>query len=142
MDIRRLLPWVALPAALGPLGIFAFILTSEVAHDEDDCPPERVSIRKLPDGSHIEEQARNCVGDIHERRFLLHRDGETQLLGRRRFEASAFREADGYGWDAGVSDAGEVQMYVTTPGHGGVAFREGTPEEHEGHPQPLRLKAE
>lgn len=126
--LRRLLPFVVVPAVLGPLGIFVFVLVTETAHDEEDCPPQRVQWRELAPGVAIEELSRNCLSDVHERRFVLHRAGKTQLLGRRRFEASAF-EGSEYGWDAGIRESGEVHMYVTTPGYGGVAFREGTPDE-------------
>lgn len=130
-SMRRYLPLLGIPAVLGPLGILVFILMTESAHDAERCPATTVARRKLASQVEIEERARSCIADISERSYVLRRGERTQLLGRRRFEVSAF-EGPGYGWDAGIRDSGEVHMYVRNPGHGGVEFREGTEEERAG----------
>lgn len=122
--LRRYLPLLSLPAIFGPLAVLAFIVISERAHDEDRCEARAVARRPLAPGVVVEEQVRNCIADVREHRFMLYRDGVQRLLGRRRFHESVF-EAPGYGWDAGVSDQGEVHVRVWTPGHGRVDFREG-----------------
>lgn len=132
---RRYLPLLGLPAVLGPLGILGFIVVTEAAHDEDSCPSELVARRELAPGVVIEEQARNCLANVSERRYVLRRGERTQLLGRRRFAPSAFA-SPAYGWDAGIRESGEVHMHVENPGHEPVEFREGTAEEHAEHGLP------
>ena len=122
---------LALPGVLGPLGILGFIFYSETAHDEGRCPYELVLERPVGErGARIREERRRCLTGVEERRFSLVRADRTQVLGRRRFAPDAFT-GSGYGWDAGVSDAGEIQMRVHNPGYPPVAFREGTAEERE-----------
>lgn len=126
-SLKRFLPLLGLPAVLGPLVIFIFILRTESAHDEATCPYASVSERALQDGSRIVEERRTCIEGVEERRYVLFRGDHKQVLGRRRFDEAAFDE--GYAWDAGVSDAGEVQMHVQNPGHDPMDFREGRADE-------------
>jgi hypothetical protein len=122
--------WLMLPGIAGPVLIFIFIAITESAHDPADCPYARVQQRELAADVAVREEARNCIGDIEERRFTVVRGETLRLLGRRRFPQSDFA-AEGYGWDAVVSDDGEVQVTVQVPGHDDVLFREGTAEERE-----------
>ena len=120
---------LALPGVLGPLAILGFIFYTESAHDEASCPYERVAERPVGgEGARIREERRRCLPEVEERRFTLVSGDRTQILGRRRFAPAAFTPP-GYGWDAGVSDAGEIHMSVRNPGYPPMEFREGTPEE-------------
>lgn len=127
---RRLWLLLALPGALGPLLVFGFILFSESAHDEARCPYELVVERPVAKagGARVREERRRCLSNAEERRFTLVRGAREQLLGRRRFAPDVFADP-GYGWDAGVSDAGEVRVLVHSPGHESVRFREGRADE-------------
>jgi hypothetical protein len=121
--------WLMLPGLVGPLLIFGFILFTEAAHRED-CPYREIERRPLAPRLEVLEEARNCVAEIEERRFLLLRDGASRLLGERRFERRAFAP-EGYRWTAVQTPEGEVQLEVHNAGHETVLFREGTREEHE-----------
>lgn len=125
---KKFLPLVALPAIAGPVFVLVFILRTESAHDESQCPYQEVTQRTLADGATIVEQRRSCLPQVEERRFLLRRETHQQVLGRRRFDPSAFAGPE-YAWDAGVRESGEVHMFVQNPGHGGVSFREGRADE-------------
>lgn len=129
---KRFLPrwvtWFALPAAVGPIAIFGFVLVTERAHDPEACPFEEVTRRELGPSLAVIETARHCVADIEERRWTIVRDGRARVLGNRRLERGAFAPAH-YEWRAELSEADEVRVTVVNEGHGHVVFREGTPQE-------------
>lgn len=125
--LPRWVLWLVLPAAVGPIAIFVFVLITEGAHDPTDCPFVEVGRRNLGSATVIED-GRNCVGDIEERRWTIVRDERMRTLGNRRLERIAF-ERDHYQWTADVTEDGEVHVTVKNEGHGEVLFREGTAEE-------------
>lgn len=120
---------VIIPGVAGPVLILAFILRTEMAFDEEHCPYQDGELRQLAPGVAVREQLRRCLPDVEERRYVIERGGARKVLGRRRFAADAF--GPGYGFDGGVSDAGEVQIRVHNPGHADQPFREGTAEDAE-----------
>lgn len=121
---KKWLPLLALPAVAGPVIGLVFVVRTELAHDESTCPYQLVSQRRLSDGALIVEQKRQCLEGVEEHRFLLRREGNEQVLGRRRFAPEVF-EAPGFSWDGGVDDAGEVHIVVQNAGHEDALFREG-----------------
>lgn len=118
-----------IPGVAGPILILAFILRTERAHDEASCPFTDGAQRRYADGVVVQEQVRSCLPGIQERRYVIVRDDERKLLGRRRFADDAFGE--GYGFDGGVTDAGEVHIKVHNPGHPPQPFREGNAADDE-----------
>jgi hypothetical protein len=121
--------WVALPAAVMPIGILGFVLVTEFAYDEARCPFREVARVTVAPGVAVVEDGRSCAGDVEERRWTLRRAGQARVLGMRRLDREAFAPG-GYRWNAVVSEAGEVRVVVHNPGYGEVLFREGTAEEH------------
>lgn len=119
--------WAALPGVLAPIGIFAFIMLTESAHDPERCPFRDHERRELAPGVFVVEEARRCMADVEERRFHVERDGRRQLLGERRFAPSAFEPAV-YVWQAAIED-GQVRVKIEQTQHGIVVFREGSAEE-------------
>jgi hypothetical protein len=110
---------------LAPIGIFAFIVLTERAHDESRCPyVERTRLEAGADARVVEE-TRSCVEGIEERRFVLERGARRQLLGERRLPRGAFEPA-AYTVTVTRSPEGEVQVRIRNQGHGEVVFREGT----------------
>jgi hypothetical protein len=120
--------WLALPGILAPIAILIFIVTTERAHDEERCPYKEHERRELSPEVVVIEQTRSCIEGVEERRYLLERQGRTQLLGERRLPPTAF--ATGYVWKLEQTGEGEVHVQVQNPGHGQMLFREGTKEEH------------
>jgi len=118
-----------IPGIAAPLVILAFILRMEYAHDEQRCPFSPVDTRRLEGGIVVREEARTCLADVEERRFIVERAGASTLLGSRRFAPAAF--GPGYSWRAELSEAGEVSVTIRNPGHGERAYREGTAEDEE-----------
>ena len=128
--LPRWMRWVAIPAGLLPLLIFAFILFTEGQHRSPQCRYREVSTRQLAADVVVREDARSCVQDVEERRYSLVRAGKERILGRRRFAPDRF-QAEHYRWEATISEAQEVVLTVHNEGHDDILFREGTPEELE-----------
>lgn len=130
LPLPRWALWLMLPGIIAPLFIFAFILLTESAHDPSRCPFREVERRTIAPEVVVIEQARNCVGEVEEHRYTVARDGETRLLGERRFEAERFAEGR-YRWKATITEQGEVQVLVHNAGQTDLLLREGTAEERE-----------
>ena len=128
LPLPRWVLWLALPGAVAPIAIFGFILMTERAHDEASCPFEEVSRRTASPGVDVIEEARRCIAEVEERRFMVERGGERQLLGERRFAPDLFLP-DVYSWEIKVSEQGETHVRVVQEGHGTVVFREGSERE-------------
>ncbi|MDD9935932.1 MAG: hypothetical protein OXT09_20140 [Myxococcales bacterium] len=126
--LPRWVLWIMLPGIIAPMLIFAFILITESAHDEEDCPYSQVERRELEGGVAVLEERRSCVSGVEERRYSLLRDGESRVLGRRRFDGAAFGP-DRYRWKAEISEQQEVVVTIQNDGHDDLLLREGTPEE-------------
>lgn len=116
-----------IPGVAAPLLILGFILRMEYAHDEERCPFTPVDTRTLDATVAVREEARTCLPDVEERRYLVQRGGRSELIGSRRFAPAAF--GPGYRWRAQLSEGGEVSVYITNPGHAERMYREGTPED-------------
>lgn len=130
LPLPRWFLWIAVPGALAPIVIFGFILLTEAAHDEDKCPFRELSRRPGAAGAEVIEEARQCIDDVEERRFVMLRDGERYVLGQRRFAPDLF-SPEIYAWEVKVSEQGETHVRVTQKGHGEVVFREGSDKERE-----------
>jgi hypothetical protein len=124
----RWLVWVLLPGLIAPVLILGFIFVSELAHDEARCAYTKLATQTLTPDLRVREDVRSCLPGIEEHRYTAERAGSENVLGRRRFRASAFA-ADTYGWKASVSAQGEVRVDVHNAGHTDAVFREGTPAE-------------
>ena len=120
--------WLMLPGMIAPVAVFVFIVVTQRAHDEGDCPYRELSRRDLGAQLSVIEETRNCIGEVEERRFMLARGERRRVLGERRFDRDAFAPAR-YTWQARVDDKGEVHVEVHNEGHGEVHFREGTAAE-------------
>ena len=116
------------PGVAAPLLILVFILRTDLAHDEQSCPFTPVTTQRLDAGVSVREDMRTCLEGVQERRFVMLRGNSQKVLGRRRFDPEAF--ADGYSWRAELTEAGEVRVHVTNPGHPQQSFREGNAEDH------------
>ena len=116
-----------IPGVAAPLVILGFILRMEYAHDEERCPFTPVATRALDADVAVREEARGCLPDVEERRYLVVRGRRSELIGSRRFAPAAF--GAGYAWRAEVSEGGEVSVYITNPGHPERMYREGTAED-------------
>ncbi|UJR78223.1 hypothetical protein [Sandaracinus amylolyticus] len=110
-----------LPAVLA-IGIFAFIARFQLAHDEARCPFEERETRDVASGLRVREDARRCLPEIEEHRWLVLRDGHEPLeLGR--FPLEAEQITAGFPWSASVDD-GRAVVTVTNEGRGDLVFRE------------------
>lgn len=88
------------------LVIFGLILRSESAHDEQACPFAHKSEQRMGDVT-VREEARSCLPEVEERRWLAARAGEAPYeLARKRLDKARFaperfawslREDDGQG---------------------------------------------
>ena len=122
--------WLMLPGIAGPVLIFGFIVMTQSAHDEQRCPYRELTRRGLAPEVRVVEEARSCVRDVEEHRYLLLRGKERRLLGERRFDKQAFARGH-YSWSAELTPAGEAQVVVHNDAHDDILFREGTAREHE-----------
>jgi hypothetical protein len=128
LPLPRWVLWLALPGMLAPIVIFGFILFTERAHDEASCPFKELTRRTASEGVDVIEEARRCIDDVEERRFVVVRNGQRQALGERRFAPALF-SPDVYSWEIKVSEAGETHVRIAQKGHGEVVFREGSERE-------------
>jgi hypothetical protein len=128
LPLPRWVLWLALPGAIAPIAIFGFILLTESAHDEASCPFRELTRRTASEDAVVIEESRHCIGDVEERRFVVVRNGQRQVLGERRFAPALFAP-EVYSWELKVSEQGETHVRVAQKGHGAVVFREGTADE-------------
>jgi hypothetical protein len=116
----------ALPAVLA-LFIFGFIFRYGWAHDEDRCPFHEVETRVVEGSVSVREDARRCLDEVEEHRWLVVRgDAEPLDLGRYPLEAELVET--GFPWEARLED-GRVVIDVTNEGRGTFTLRE--PAERE-----------
>ncbi len=109
----------ALPAVLA-LIIFGVIVRYSVAHDEARCPYEPGETRTLRDGVSVREDARSCLDEVDDHRWVVLRDGYDELpLGN----LPLMGEADGFTWEARL-DEDRVVVDVTIRDRGELTFRE------------------
>ncbi len=123
----------AAPAVLA-LGIFGFAVRTGCAHDETRCPFHDVETRPVGTGASVLEQARQCVDEVEEHRWLVVREGAPpRELGRMPLERS--RIAEGFPWEARSED-GRVVIDVTNEPRGIFTLREPFPDGGTGGPMP------
>jgi hypothetical protein len=126
--VKRVPKWLVaigvLPALLA-VGIFVFIARFSIAHDEVECPFHEVETRTVAEGARIREEARRCIPEIEEHRWLaLRGEGEGLELGRFPLESAQIER--GFPWSAAVDD-GRMVVTVTNEGRGDLVFREPPP---------------
>lgn len=114
----------ALPAVFA-LFIFGFIVRYGWAHDEGRCPFHEVETRSVGSGVSVREDARRCMDEVEDHRWLVLREGAEPLdLGRYPLEAALVDV--GFPWEARLEE-GRVVVDVTNEGHGTFTLREPAP---------------
>lgn len=108
-----------LPAALA-IGIFGFIARYAIAHDERVCPFEERAVRTIAD-ARIREEARQCIPEVEEHRWILVRRGRELEMGRFPLEAELVSE--GFPWSLALEED-RVVLTVMNEGRGEIIFRE------------------
>ena len=112
--------------AVAAIGIFVFIARFSMAHDETRCPFHEVETRAVGEQVSVREEARRCLPEIEEHRWIAVRQGRPELeLGRFPLEAEQIER--GFPWDA-VEDEGRAVVTVTNEGRGELIFREPAPD--------------
>ena len=110
-----------LPAVLA-IGIFVFIARFQLAHDEGRCPFHELETRDLTPDLRVREDARRCLPEIEEHRWLVIRAGREPLeLGR--FPLEAEQTERGFPWTVALED-GRAVVTITNEGRGELVFRE------------------
>jgi hypothetical protein len=105
------------------VAIFALILRSESAHDEAKCPFARRSQEPLADLVVIEE-ARRCVPEAEERRWLIARPGKPPFeFARKRLPLGLFTHKD-TNTKLTRDKQGLVVLTLNVPSIGPTEFRE------------------
>ncbi len=113
------------PAVLS-IGIFAFIARFSMAHDESRCPFREVETRAVTAEVSVREEARRCLPEIEEHRWMVARAGRPELeLGRFPLEAAQIER--GFPWVA-ISEDDRVVVTVTNVERGELVFREPGPD--------------
>jgi hypothetical protein len=103
--------------------IFMFIVRSESAHDEASCPFVKRSERTFEDMLVVEE-ARSCVPEAEERRWLLAREGKPQVeFARKRLPKEHFTEGRAV-WVLELDAAKKVVLKLRVDGAEISEFRE------------------
>ncbi len=113
----------ALPAVMA-LFIFGVIVRYGWAHDEDRCPFHSVETRTIDASVSVREDARRCIEEVEEHRWVVLRGGSELDLGRYPLEAELVEV--GFPWEARVED-GRVVIDVTNEGRGTFTLREPPP---------------
>ena len=122
---RWLLFVVAVFPAVLAIGIFVFSARFQMAHDEGRCPCHEVETREVAPGLAVREDARQCLPEIEEHRWLVVRAGAEPLeLGRFPLEAEQIDR--GFPWTAELVE-GRAVVTVTNEGRGELVFREPDP---------------
>lgn len=108
------------------VGIFVFIARIGIAHDESRCPFHEVETRVVSAQVSVREEARRCLPEMEEHRWLAIR-GRAPPLELGRFPLAAERIDAGFPW-AAREEAGRVVVTVTNVGRGDLVFREPAPD--------------
>jgi hypothetical protein len=129
MKLPRIPRWVLFPLGVLPavlaVGIFVFIARFSMAHDEARCPFHEVELRDLVAGVRVREEARQCLPEIEEHRWLVLR-GEQAPLELGRFPLEAAHIERGFPWEASLVER-RVVVTVQNVGRGEIVFREPAP---------------
>ncbi len=105
-------------------GIFFFIFRTESAHDEASCPFAKHSERPF-EGALVIEEARSCVPEAEERRWIVERPKERFELGRKRLPKERFAP-DRTKWTLHVDEekADQIVLRIEVDGEPFSEFRE------------------
>lgn len=105
------------------LVVFALVVRSESAHDEASCPFALVGERAVGEAMVIEE-ARSCVPEAEEHRWLLRRPGQTTVeLGRKRLPRERFDKSRTQ-WKLSEDKNKQVVLEIQVDGRPFSAFHE------------------
>lgn len=97
------------------LVIFGLILRSESAHDEQACPFAQKSEQRMGEVRVLEE-ARSCLPEVEERRWLASRPGEAPYeLARKRLDKARFA-SERFGWSLREDDAQGLVLRIEIDG--------------------------
>lgn len=122
---RWLVALGVLPAFLA-IGILVFIARFSIAHDESRCPYHEVETREVGAGIRIREDARRCIPEVEEHRWVAIREGRPELeLGRFPLEQAQIER--GFPWAATIEE-GRAIVTVQNEGEGELVFREPGPD--------------
>lgn len=122
----KILRWVGIavtaPIVIIFLMIMYFVIQTEMAFDDADCPFNPVETRELDDGAVVREERRRCQEGVEEHRWLVERDGEPDELGRRRLPTFRYEEGV-YSWSVELGDRG-AHVHVENEGVEPADFHE------------------
>jgi hypothetical protein len=119
----------AAPAVFA-IGIFGFVMYTGWAHDEGRCPFHEVETRQLDGHAAVREDARHCIEQVEEHRWLVVRDGQApNELGRMAQE----HVGTAVPWTARIEDD-RVIIDVTNEPRGVFTLREPFPDGGTGGP--------
>ncbi len=122
----KVLRWVGMAVAAPVVIIFVmimyFVIQTELAHDDEDCPFEAVETRELDDGALVREELRRCQDGVEEHRWIVERAGRTDELGRRRLPTHRYAQ-DAYRWTVEVGERG-AHVHVENEGVEAASFHE------------------
>jgi hypothetical protein len=105
------------------LAILLLIVRSESAHDEVTCPFVKRSERTL-EGAVVVEEARNCLPEAEERRWLVSRGGGPSVeFARKRLPRSHFSD-DRAVWVLSLDDKKQVVLTLRVDGKVSSEFHE------------------
>jgi hypothetical protein len=105
------------------LAVLMFIVRSESAHDEISCPFARRSERTL-EGALVVEEARSCLPEAEERRWLVSRGGGKPLeFARKRLPKERFSD-DRALWVLSLDDKKQVVLTLRVDGKLASEFHE------------------
>jgi len=122
--VRRVLAVASAISVLLVVVVFVLVLRMEMAHDESRCPFHDRGARDIAPGVRIVEQARRCMSDVEEHRWLVsRRGGARKEIGRRRMEPRFFA-AGGYRWEASEDDRRKIVVRVAARGFRTAVYRE------------------
>lgn len=111
----------AAPAVFS-LYILYFITSYSIAHDEDTCPYQARETRDVSAGVRVREEARRCIDEVEEHRWLVERGtAPPNELGRYPLEAAQIEQ--GFPWVASIEE-GRVVITIQNQGRGEIVLRE------------------
>jgi hypothetical protein len=109
------------------LSILVLIVRSESAHDEASCPFAKLDERTFGDAQVVEE-ARSCLPEVEERRWLVARPGRTpREFARKRLDKARFA-SERFSWELEEDEDHKVVLRMDVDGQLLSEFREADSE--------------
>jgi hypothetical protein len=109
---------------LSVLVVFVLIMRSESAHDEQRCPFARSEARALAGDVQVIEEARRCVPEAEERRWLVQRGSEAPIeIARKRLPRESFA-GQRFAWRAREDAKHQVVVELEVDGKSISEFHE------------------